>query len=111
MIAPLNRKRGAPMNEGPALIHIWEIDPDRAPAAVEHLEQMFKQVVADPGFVSARVLQTPDQTSLAAVIEWRSVEDRHRVEATPEVRDTLQDLHGTANLITRMYHDVADYRA
>jgi hypothetical protein len=111
MIARLNRKPGAPMNEGPALIHVWEVDPDRADAATQHLEQMFKQMVSDPGFVSARVLETPDQTSLAAVIEWRSAEDRNRAEQLPEVRDTLHDLHGTANLISRLYHEVADYRA
>jgi heme-degrading monooxygenase HmoA len=99
------------MTEGPALIHVWEVDPDRAEAAVQALEEMFKQVVADPGFVSARVLQTPDEESLAAVIEWRSADDRKRVEAQPEVRDTLHDLRGTANLISRLYHDVADYRA
>ena len=64
------------MKEGPALIHVWEVDPDRAPAATQHLEQMFKQMVSDPGFVSARMLESADQTSLAAVIEWRSAEDR-----------------------------------
>jgi hypothetical protein len=99
------------MNEGPALIHIWEVDPAREEAAVQHLEAMFKEVVSDPGFVSARVLASGDQTSLAAVIEWRSTEDRERVEQLPEVRDTLHDLRGNANLVSRMYHHVAEYRA
>ena len=99
------------MNEGPALIHIWEEDPAQEEAAVHHLEAMFKQVVSDPGFVSARVLASADQTSLAAVIEWRSAEDRNRVEQLPEVRDTLHDLHGNANLVSRLYHHVAEYRS
>jgi hypothetical protein len=99
------------MNEGPALIHVWEVDPARAPAATQHLEEMFKQMVSDPGFVSARMLATPDQTSLAAVIEWRTAEDRQRAEQLPEVHDTLSDLRGTANLISRLYHEVAEYRA
>jgi hypothetical protein len=99
------------MNEGPALIHVWEVDPDRAETATQHLEEMFKEMVSDPGFVSARVLASADQTSLAALIEWRSVEDRNRAEQLPIVHDTLGDLRGTANLISRMYHEVADYGA
>jgi quinol monooxygenase YgiN len=99
------------MNEGPALIHVWEVDPDRVQAATQHLDEMFKQVVSDPGFVSARVLESADETSLAAVIEWRSAEDRRRVEALPDVHETLDDLRGTANLVSRMYHHVAEYRA
>ena len=99
------------MKEGPALIHVWEVDPDRAQTATQHLEEMFTQMVSDPGFVSARMLETPDQTSIAAVIEWRTAEDRQRAEQLPEVRDTLRDLRGTANLISRLYHEVADYHA
>jgi hypothetical protein len=70
---------------------------------------MFSQVAADPGFVSARVLQTSDETSLAAVIEWRSAEDRQRVEQLPEVSETLHDLRGTANIVSRVYHRIAEY--
>ena len=97
------------MNEGPALIHVWEVDPAREAAAVQHLDAMFKQMVSDPGFVSARVLASADQASLAAVIEWRSAEDRQRAEQLPEVRETLDDLRGTANLVSRLYQQVADY--
>jgi hypothetical protein len=36
----------------------------------------------------------------------RSVEDRRRIEQLPEVRETLDHLHGTANLVLRLYHQV-----
>lgn len=97
------------MTEGPALIHIWDVDPDQEATAVAHLEALFKDIVKDPGFLSARVLESPDRTSIAAIIQWRSAEDRQRVEQLPEVRETLHDLHGTANLVIRLYHQVAEY--
>jgi hypothetical protein len=34
----------------------------------------------------------------------RTVEDRRQLEQLPEVRDTLHNLRGTANLVIRMYH-------
>jgi len=97
------------MNEGPVLIHIWEVDPAHEPAALQSLNEMFGQIATDPGFVSARVLESPDRTSLAAFVEMRTVEDRQRLEQLPDVRDTLHHLHGAANLVIRLYHQVDAY--
>ena len=99
------------MSESPVLIHVWEIDPAEEGAAVRRLDQMFSEIVKDPGFVSGRVLQTDDKTSIAAVVEMRSVEDRQRLEQSPNVRESLQHLHGAANLLIRLYTEVGAYRA
>lgn len=99
------------MNESPLLVHVWEVDPAEEAAAVARLDEMFGEVVKDPGFVSAHVLQTADQTSLVAIVEMRSSEDRQRLEQSPAVRDVLDHLHGTANLVARLYHEVASYSA
>ncbi len=63
----------------------------------------------DPGFVSARVLEGDDKNSIAALVEMRTPEDRRRIEQLPEVRDTLDHLHGTANIVIRLYQEVAAY--
>jgi hypothetical protein len=99
------------MKEGPVLIHVWDVAPDEAAAASDRLAEMFGELVDDPGFVSARVLESGDQGSIAAVIEMRSVEDRRRLEQLPEVRGTLEHLHGTANIVFKLYHEVGRYPA
>jgi hypothetical protein len=99
------------MNESPVLVHMWEVDPADEAVAVQRLNEMFGEIVNDPGFVSARVLQTADQTSIAAIVEMRSVEDRQRLEQLPDVRETLHHLHGTANIVMRLYHEAGSYRA
>lgn len=99
------------MTESPFLVHLWEVDPANEAAVVQHLDDMFGGIAQDPGFVSARVLQTADHTSIAAIVEMRSPEDRQRLEQSPEVGDTLRNLHGTANLVARLYHEVASYNA
>src|SRR5208337_3935364 len=84
---PATRKRGSSMTEGPVLIHVWAVEPAAESTAVQRLEELFAdESTTDPGFVSARVLESDDRTSLAAVIEMRSVEDRRRIEQLPEVR-------------------------
>ena len=72
---------------------------------------MFGEIVKDPGFVSGPALQTDDKTSIAAVVEMRSVEDRQRLEQSPNVREPLQHLHGAANLLIRLYTEVGAYSA
>jgi hypothetical protein len=99
------------MNESPVLIHVWEVDPAQEAAARGRLEEMFGELVKDPGFVSARVLESADQESIAAVVEMRSVEDRRRIEQLPDIRQTLDHLHGTANIVIRLYHEVGAYHA
>jgi hypothetical protein len=97
------------MNESPVLVHVWEVEPTEQAVAVRHLDEMFSELVNDPGFVSARILQTADQTSIAAVVEMRSVEDRQRLEHLPDVHETLYHLHGTANVVIRLYNEVGSY--
>jgi hypothetical protein len=99
------------MNEGPVLVHIWEVDPAHQGAAIRSLGEMFGQLATDPGFVSARILESADRTSLAAIVEMRTVEDRKRLEQLPEVRETLHGLHVDANLIIRLFHLVDAYHA
>jgi hypothetical protein len=99
------------MSESPVLVHVWEIDPAEEAAALKRLDEMFGELVSDPGFVSARVLGSGDHTSLAAAIEMRSAEDRQRLEQSPDVRETLDHLHGAANLLFRLYDQVAFYGA
>ncbi|HTY97244.1 MAG TPA: hypothetical protein VMB91_09410 [Solirubrobacteraceae bacterium] len=97
------------MNESSVLLHIWEIDASEEPAAVGRLEEMFTELAKDDAFVSARVLESPDRGSVAAIVEMRTAEDRRRLEAIPEVHETLEHLHGTANIVYRLYHEVALY--
>ncbi len=99
------------MNESPVLVHVWEVDPDEEAVAVQRLNEMFGRIVNDPDFVSARVLQTADKTSIAAIVEMRTAEDRRRLEQLPDVHETLRHLHGTANLVVRLYNEVGTYGA
>jgi predicted component of type VI protein secretion system len=97
------------MAEGAVLLHVWLVEPAEESAAVGRLDELLARIAADPGFVSARVLQSADRASIAAIIEMRSVEDRERLERLPEVRETLDHLHGAANLIVRLYEQVKAY--
>jgi len=99
------------MEESPILVHIWAVDPANEGLAAKHLDKMFGEVVADAGFVSARVLESVDGASIAALVEMRSVEDRQRLEQLPAVRETLDHLPGTVNVVLRLYHEVAAYHA
>lgn len=100
------------MAEGPVLIHIWAVDPSEESSNVQRLEELFAHELAtDPGFISARILVTDDRTSLAAAIEMRSVEDQQRLEQLPEVRETLDHLHGAANIVLRLYEQIKAYKA
>jgi hypothetical protein len=100
------------MTEGPVLIHVWEVDPTEESSNIQRLDELFTQQLAiDPGFLSARILVSDDRASIAAVIEMRSVEDRQRIEQLPEVRETLDHLHGAANLVLRLYEQVKTYNA
>ena len=100
------------MTEGPVLIHVWEVDPTEESSNVQSLDELFAhQIATDPGFVSARILVSDGRTSIAAVIEMRSVEDRQRIQQLPEVRETLERIHGAANLVLRLYEQVKVYNA
>ena len=97
------------MNESPVLIHIWDVDPAQEGYAAQHLDKMFGEIAADPGFVSARVLESADRSSIAAFVEMQSVEDRQRLEQLAAVRETLDHLPGTVNVVLTLYHEVATY--
>ena len=99
------------MNESPVLLHIWTVDPAQEPALVKRLVELFGHLTHEPGFVSARILESADRTSAAAIVEMQSVEDRQRLEQLPEVRNTLDDLHGAFSLVARLYHQVEAYHA
>jgi heme-degrading monooxygenase HmoA len=95
------------MNQSPVLLHIWNVHPESEPSLVEQINAMLRHVSEDPGFVSARVLANPEQTSVAALIEMRSAEDRQRLEQLPEVRETLHKVQdGAYNLAITLYHEV-----
>jgi hypothetical protein len=99
------------MEESPLLVHIWAVDPANEGVAAQHLDKMFGEVATDPGFISARVLESADRASIAAFVEMRSVEDRQRLEQLPAVRETLDHLPGTVNVVLRLYHEVEAYHA
>jgi heme-degrading monooxygenase HmoA len=97
------------MQESPVLIHVWQVDPGEEGTAVQRLETMFETLEQDPGFVSGRVLQSADRSSVAAVVEMKSVEERQRLENLSEVREVLDRLPGTVNIVIRLYHEVGAY--
>jgi Antibiotic biosynthesis monooxygenase len=98
--------------EGPVLIHVWEVlEPGHEDLVVERLDTMLTASASEPGFVSARVLQSADGRSIAVVLEMRTVEDRQRLEQLPWVRETLGHLDETMNIIIRLYHQVHEYHA
>ena len=95
------------MNQSPVLLHIWNVHPEAEATLVEQLAEMLRHVSDDPGLVSARILGSPHRTSVAALVEMRSAEDRERLEALPEVRETLNKVQeGAYNLIITLYHEV-----
>jgi hypothetical protein len=99
------------MKESHVLIHIWDVDPAQEGHAARHLDKMFGEMTAEPGFVSAKVLESADHASIAAFVEMQTVEDRQRLEQNPAVRETLDDLPGTVNVVLRLYHEVVSYKA
>ena len=95
------------MNQSPVLLHIWTVHPEAEARLVEQINEMLRHVSDDPGLVSARILANPDRTSVAALVEMRTPEDRQRLEELPEVRKTLYDVQdGAYNLINTLYHEV-----
>jgi hypothetical protein len=105
------KNRGPSMKESPILIHIWDVDPAKEGLAAEHLDKMFGEVAADPGFVSGKVFESADRASIAAFVEMQSVEDRQRLEQLAAVREALDHLPGTVNVVLRLYHEVGAYQA
>jgi hypothetical protein len=71
------------MNEGSVLIHIWTVNPAQEAAAVRSLDEMFGQIATDPGFVSARILESADRASLAAIVEMTRLTLRAQQTSSP----------------------------
>ena len=95
------------MNQSPVLLHIWNVHPEAEESLVGQLAEMLRHVSDDPGLVSARILASPDRTSVAALVEMRSPEDRERLQELPEVRETLRNVQdGAYNLIITLYDEV-----
>jgi hypothetical protein len=94
------------MAESPVLLHVWDVEPGRGDVAVKQLEAMLAEVSKDPEFVSASVLEDAAGNSIAVILEMRTAEDRRRLEELPVVRQTLDHLEGTVNLVIRLYHQV-----
>jgi hypothetical protein len=46
------------MTESPILLHIWAVSPDDQADLIDRLERLFAELRPDPGFVSARILET-----------------------------------------------------
>jgi hypothetical protein len=67
---------------------------------------LLDRIAADPEFVSARILESADCTSVAAILEMRSVEDCQRLEQIPEVQEPHDELHRAANLVVRLSQQV-----
>lgn len=99
------------LRESPLLVHIWAVDPTKEGVAAQHLDTMFGEVAADPGFLSAKVLESDDRSSIVALVEMQTVEDRRRLEQLPAVRETLDHLPGTVNVVLRLYQEVVAYPA
>jgi hypothetical protein len=57
------------------------------------------------------MLESADRSSIAAFVEMKSVEDRQRLEELAPVRETLDHLPGTVNVVLRLYHEVVVYHA
>jgi len=97
-------------SESPILIHVWTVlDRGRESAILDRLDEMLARTATEPGFVSARVLQSADGISIAVVLEMRTADDRQRLEQLPWVRETLGHLDETMNVVVRLYRQVAEY--
>lgn len=96
---------------GPAVLHVWMVDPENADRHLELLRGLFDGVADQPGFVSARILESPNRSSIAAIVEMRTREDRQRLEQLPQVRGVFHQLQDAASLIARLYDEVAQFDA
>ena len=96
---------------GPVLLHIWMVDPQTADRHIQLLKELFEKVSDQPGFVSAKILETEGRSWVAAVVEMRTVEDRERLEALPQVHDALYKLRPAANFVFQVYQQVGEFDA
>ena len=98
-------------DQGPVLLHVWMVDPQTADRHIQVLTELFEGVSNQPGFVSAKILETSGRSWIAAVVEMRTVEDRQRLEQLPQVHDALYSLRPAANFVLQVYHQVGQFDA
>jgi hypothetical protein len=98
-------------DQGPVLLHIWMVDPQTADRHIQLLRELFEGVSNEPGFVSAKILETSGRSWIAAVVEMRTAEDRQRLEKLPHVHDALYSLRPAANFVLQVYHQVGQFDA
>jgi hypothetical protein len=97
--------------QGSFLLHVWMAEPQSADRHIRVLTELFDMISGQPGFVSARILESAGRSSIAAVVETRTVEDRQRLEQLPQVHDALYQLRADASLVAQPYRDVAVFEA
>lgn len=95
----------------PFLLHVWMVEPQSADRHIRLLTELFDMLSEQPGFVSARILESSGRSSIAAIVETQSVEDRQRLEQLPQVHDVLYQLRADASLVAQPYRDVALFEA
>jgi hypothetical protein len=97
--------------QGPFLLHVWMVAPQCADRHIRLLTELFDMLSGQPGFVSARILESSGRSSIAAIVETQSVEHRRRLEQLPQVRDVLHQVPADASLVAQPYRDVAFFEA
>jgi heme-degrading monooxygenase HmoA len=92
------------------IIDSWTVAPERRDEIIDALSRLFRDVlVHQPGFVSARLLESTDGDSVLAQVRMSTVEDRQRVEQIPEIRETLRDLRRIATAHAQRYRLVESF--
>jgi hypothetical protein len=92
------------------IIDSWTVAPERRDEVVDVLSRLFRDVVVhQPGFVSARLMESANGNSILAQVRMSTVEDRQRVEQIPEIREGLRDLRHIAHAHAERYRLVAQF--
>jgi hypothetical protein len=97
--------------QGAFLLHVWMVDPESADHHIHLLTELFDRISEQPGFVSARILESAGRSSIAAIVQAGSVEDRQRLAELPQVHDVLYRLSADASLVAQPYRDIAAFDA
>lgn len=88
------------------LLDVWKVDPQYAGRHIQQLTTLFDEISDQPGFVSARILESADRSSIGAVVEASSVEARRDLEQLPQVQNVLDQLHAGVGVVCQSNHGV-----
>ena len=93
-------------------MHVWEVEPGDEATWPSRFDKMFGGDSTKIRGLSRHTCGRP-MTTLRSRPSWRceSAEDRQRLEQSGHIRETLDHLHGAANVVVRLYHEAASYRA